>query len=483
MSDTHKNRRLSALRYLQARDVSYWFDERERIVAVSLSGNSDADEIAVRVGCLHDLRHLQFEETDVTDAGLRHLTPLVKLKQLALRNPYVTGDGFACLARMTRLQELSLGGEQLEGRGFQHFANLCNLIELSIAGGKFRDDDLSAFASLAMLEQISIDGVPTLHGTFADYLIGLPRLRNLVVNPRITDEGLASISGLSQLQELRLEGPFTDAGLLQLQSLTVLQKLELHSQYVTSLGVAVVTELPRLESLCLNTPRVTDDVIPWLERCSALEDLDFRTPALTEAGLQKIRDAMPRCEVRDLVRDHYEGRPEDGEQKSRPRYENDTPFEILLTDANDWDLVGGTFSKISDRYKHWVDASGYTPIERIVMLVWHVTGLIDNGGFEYLFADEIPGDPDFRICAEAFKIVGLSCSYEAFQDAFRLFPGEIVPCDPGVRLQLYEKANCSARAATNRKFWRDGSDHLVEKKLAEFIRAHATEFAYLNDVP
>ena len=74
-----------------------------------------------------------------------------------------------------------------------------------------------------------------------------------------------------------------------------------------------------------------------------------------------------------------------------------------------------------------------------------------------------------------------SHSYEAFQEAFRLFPGEIVPHDPETRWQQYDAANRSARNAINRKLWQDDWDHLVEKKVAEFIRQHAAELLYLDD--
>lgn len=482
MSGTGKtNQVVEALRYLQARDISFWFDKKERVVAVSLSGDKDADEIAAHIGCLHDLRRLQFENTDVTDAGLHHLRSLTKLRKLELENPHVTGEGLACLAGMTRLQELSLGGEQLGGRGFQHLANLRRLVELAIDCGRFSDDDLAPLAALATLESVSVTNIVKVVGAFARHLSGSPRLRRIVCLDCVTDEGLASIGGLTSLESLYLEGPFTDVGLRQFGTLSRLRSLEIASEHVTGAGVSIVGELLQLESLCLNTPLVTDDVIPSLERCQGLEHLSFRSPVLSDSGLQNIRDVMPRCEVLDLVRDHHEAAPEDEDQKNRERYESDTPFLSLLAKANNLDLLNGTFTKIGDRYDHLVDALAYSPIERVVMLVWHVTAIIGNGGFEYLFGGELPGDPDLQITAEAFKEAGLARSYEAFQEAFRLFPGEIVPHDPETRWQQYDAANRSARNAINRKLWQDDWDHLVEKKVAEFIRQHAAELLYLDD--
>ncbi len=252
---------------------------------------------------------------------------------------------------MTRLRELSLGGEKLDGRGFQYLAKLCNLVELTIKVGRFGDDDLASLGSLLKLEELSLTHNDAIRGTFAAHLFRLPKLRKLTLGEHVTDEGLSCIARLTNVESLHVEGPFTDAGLTWLRAMKSLQSLSIHSPRVTHIGISVVAELPKLNSVSLDTPRLTDDAIPSLERCSALEELSFRTPVLTDAGLQYLRDTMPRCEVSDLFRDHYEGEPEDEEQKNRSRYKSDTPFETLLVKANDWDLVNGTFSKISDRLR------------------------------------------------------------------------------------------------------------------------------------
>ena len=114
------------------------------------------------------------------------------------------------------------------------------------------------------------------------------------------------------------------------------------------------------------------------------------------------------------------------------------------------------------------------------MLVWHSSGIIDNGGFEYLFAGEFPGDPDYHITAEAYKTTGLLRGYEAFQEAFALFPGGKVPCDAAERLQQFQAANRSARDRLDRKLWQDGYDGTLERKLAEFIRKNAARLGDLD---
>lgn len=164
------------------------------------------------------------------------------------------------------------------------------------------------------------------------------------------------------------------------------------------------------------------------------------------------------------------GNPSEGEPLGNGQMEN---FDALLAEANDFDLCDGTFKLIGDRYHHWVDASRYSPEERVVMLVWHASGIIDNGGFEYLFSGDFDGDPDFRLTAEAFKTARLMRGYQAFQDAFALFPDGKVPRDSEERYEQYAANDPDVRDEINVKFWREGWDHECERKLAQFIRENA----------
>ena len=173
-------------------------------------------------------------------------------------------------------------------------------------------------------------------------------------------------------------------------------------------------------------------------------------------------------QCRDWQRDRCEfGSPadtEDTNDKNRKRFEHTTPFLTLLAEADDDDLVDNTFVKIGERYGHWINVTQYTPEEQVVVLVWHTSGIIDNGGFEYLFAGEFFSDPDYHITAEAYQTAGLLRSYESFQEAFALFPDGKVPHDAAERIGQYLAANRSARDRLNRKLWQDRLRRKPRKK-------------------
>ncbi len=199
--------------------------------------------------------------------------------------------------------------------------------------------------------------------------------------------------------------------------------------------------------------------------------------AISDVRVGHLREAMPKCAVYDEQRDNWKSDPIDERDKERPSLDSNTPFETLLAYATDHDLVIGAYDKINARHGHWLHASHYSPVERVIMLVFHTANWL-GGGFEYLFSEEIDGDPDFRFTAEAYRLAGIERSYKAFEAAFALFPGGVVPCDPEERIQRYEAANKSAREGINREFWCD--DVARTRKLAEFIRSNAAQLGDLD---
>lgn len=476
----------AALRYLTTRNQFLKFDNQERVLEVSVGGSDGCDEFAKHIGFLRDVRKLALEGPDLTDSGLKYLASLTEMRELSLHGTHITSVGLLSLAGMCHLSDMDISDARHFGRAeFACLAGLVSLRELAITGGHYCDADLEPLHTLSNLEELRVYDNGSIHGTFAKYLTESPQLWRLSIDQfdgQVTDDGVDAISMMSRLSDLCIAGPFTDSSLPQLAALQNLRSLTIHSDYVTAKGICFVQDLPNLSSLSLDVPHLADDCVPALLKCSALEDLGFRRPALSEFSLQLLRDELPRCSVTDLERDRCEfGPPSDKARPEWGRMGSSAPFLKLLAHASDFDLVNGTFVKIGDRYNHWVDASKYSDVEKVIMLVWHSGGIIDNGGCEYLFAGEFPGDPDYRITAEAYKTAGLLRGYEAFQEAFALFPDEWIPHDPVKRDEIFQETNRSARDRINRKLWQDFGESARERKLAEFIRANAAALMHLDD--
>ena len=96
------------------------------------------------------------------------------------------------------------------------------------------------------------------------------------------------------------------------------------------------------------------------------------------------------------------------------------PTSALATDA-DFDLCCSYYTGIVDHYGNEVEANTLPVPHRAVLLTWHTMGIIDNGGFHYLFECAFSGDPGFKLTAEAFDEIGCHSAAEAVRGAIPLF--------------------------------------------------------------
>jgi len=158
-------------------------------------------------------------------------------------------------------------------------------------------------------------------------------------------------------------------------------------------------------------------------------------------------------------------------------------IERLCGLNDDFELCDQVFVAIGDRYKHWISADKYRPVERVVMLVWHATGIIGNGGFEYLFSDDFDGDPGFRLTLAAFEEADCPEAAAALREALAQFPNGQLPTDLNERTTFYESVPAATRDALNVAFWKMDWERVgavrIRHKLAKYIRDHKSAFADL----
>jgi hypothetical protein len=89
--------------------------------------------------------------------------------------------------------------------------------------------------------------------------------------------------------------------------------------------------------------------------------------------------------------------------------------------ALDRALIDATFGAICDRHEDKVDLPAYTPEEEVIVLVWHVFGLVGVNGIAGLFTDVIDGDPGYQRSAAAFRKIDARIAAFAFQELLDLF--------------------------------------------------------------
>jgi hypothetical protein len=144
----------------------------------------------------------------------------------------------------------------------------------------------------------------------------------------------------------------------------------------------------------------------------------------------------------------------------------------------DFELCDHTFARILDYHGDDVDASALSEAARVVLLVWHVAGIVDNGGFRALFEGHLKGDPHFALTAAAFRTVGCKKAAEAVRKTLAMFPKSRPPADIDERLRHYLTRLKKWPADADAQFWDAGDD--LRRCLARYIRLHAQDLGYLE---
>lgn len=131
---------------------------------------------------------------------------------------------------------------------------------------------------------------------------------------------------------------------------------------------------------------------------------------------------------------------------------------------SDFDFLDDAFSRVVDK-KEKQGLSSLSETERVLLFVWHASGIIGNGGFRYF----IEGDNDAGAVADAYGRIGLVKSSEIIRLALSLFPDDRPPKDDAERVKCIEVHEEALRKLSE-AFWEE--DKAMECSLAKYVRKH-----------
>ncbi len=179
-----------------------------------------------------------------TDANLVHIARLTHLKLLYLGEGRITDQGLKHLENLTDLRLLIVSGSPISGDGLEHLRRLRKLKHLDLGRTEVTDSRLIGLRNLAGLERIDLPNNPQLTGSFLQYVVDLPDLKDLVLRGTgINDAALIHLKHVKKLRALMLDGTrVTDAGLPDLRGLTSLRSLDLTGTAVTDMGIVRICE-------------------------------------------------------------------------------------------------------------------------------------------------------------------------------------------------------------------------------------------------
>ncbi len=288
--------------------------QHKRLQRLHFDGSKVTRAGIERLGQLEELLELSVFSLDLGDGScLRTLNSLKRLRVLDFSMARGEADALSRLPDMPALEELDLSRlkgplRKLDKIPYSRFTKLRNL---KVIGTLFDDDDMAQVARLPALETLFVDttrvsdvGVQHLVGntTLVDFscmatevtdegLKSVGQLKTLQVlglgeTKRITDAGLAWLSGLSNIRSLYLPGlAITDKGLAHLRGMKELRRLVLADTPVDGSGFAFLKEVQHLKILNLSDTRLSNSGLAAVAGNKKLQVLHLRNTLVTDEGL------------------------------------------------------------------------------------------------------------------------------------------------------------------------------------------------------
>jgi Leucine Rich repeat len=247
--------------------------QREAVVALRKLGAE------VKLDRFDEIVSIDFRENEeITDADLEHVRGLPRLQTLNLSLTGVTDEGLVNLRGLDRLRTLNLAGSKVTSQGLVHLTDLPELRELRLWGDGIDDAALEHIGAITSLTQLDLSGTQVTGSGFK-HLAAIPRLRVLYLHwAPVGDEAMESLKELTRLDQLCLD-----------------------ETLVSDKGLVHVGELYELEMLHIaSKAEVTDAGLKHLHGLDRLKELQIRPGQITEAGLSKLKAAIPQVEIKTL---------------------------------------------------------------------------------------------------------------------------------------------------------------------------------------
>jgi Leucine-rich repeat (LRR) protein len=276
-------------------------DDLHELRVYSLVRRDDADDRIIGPICrLTGLEVLSLSQTGVTGRGMERLTSLRSLRALVLSQEFSVGDaGLVSLKDQSGLEYLDCATGATDA-GLKHLGRLPRLRWLRLRMGRIRGPGLAELAGVPTLERLSLWGTTGLTDNHVRYLEGLTRLKSLTLwgtDSPLSDATLASIGKLNSLEELyfiRIMTRFTAAGVAHLKKLSNLRHVSFGFSQIGADGLRHLAALPRLESI--------HDVALSTDSIEALASLENLKSLRIGMLMPPIGAAVPQEDLSGLAR-------------------------------------------------------------------------------------------------------------------------------------------------------------------------------------
>jgi hypothetical protein len=227
---------------------------------------------------------------------------------LSVKDPTkLTDADYKKIAQMQGLQKLDFG-KGFPASGLKAIAGLPALESFSTNGSELTDADIPTFATFKNLQALQFfHPNKGLTGATFPSLASLPNLQGISVGGSTTfgDAAMAGIAQLPHIENLRswhsavtIEGVKSLTALKGLKSLMLGQRLaQKPPATLSDDAVAVLAQIPSLESLDLEEARLSLPALEKLKQLPNLKRLSLKGVDISEADIATLKKELPKVTV------------------------------------------------------------------------------------------------------------------------------------------------------------------------------------------
>lgn len=284
-------------------------DGSGHVTEIAVSSDSEMTDTLAHLSGIPNTTAARFGGPGLTDAGLKNLSALKKLRRLDLTDCSAVGDetlkvvgelkdlealilrrvgftdaGLAAVSGLPRLRALDLRNSNLTDAGLDHVTGIRTLVDIQLEKANITDAGVEKLKGLP-LKSLNLNYTAVTDGAMPT--IGtLTTLESLQMEAsRLTDAGMPQLAKLTKLKRFGCRlADVTGAGIKNLSGLTDLTRLELRETSLDDEGLEVISGLPKLEFLDISECKlVTGEGIKKLGRLTGLTYLELRE-------IKRVRD-------------------------------------------------------------------------------------------------------------------------------------------------------------------------------------------------
>lgn len=237
--------------------------------------------------------------SQISNAGMRHLSGLYGLEALGLNAVQISDAGISRLKWLEELRYLDLSFTLISDEALSTVYYIKKLETLNLSGTRITDAGLERIWSLTNLRNLSLRFCSRITGDGMRHLRPMQALERLDISyTNVCDKGVAYIAELPNLLVLHAaRTQISDAGAADLRRMENLRSLNLFDTEISNIALQDMRWMTGLRKLDLSRTRITDEGLPLLRWMVDAETIILRRAPVTEEGMRELETLVPQLYI------------------------------------------------------------------------------------------------------------------------------------------------------------------------------------------